>query len=310
MSKWTLIGDPHAKPDNLDKINQLFDIIEDFPDDCIILGDLLDTKELVRGKCLNTYLKRMSESKRSFIVLVGNHDWFNHECKEHSLEPLKNLKNVVVVDKPWIYNERLMFIPYMHDLEAFRQALKQAEGRHVICHADIVGFDYGNGRRSDVGLDLKDFQNCKKIVSGHYHKFQKAGNITYLGTPFSHSFGETNQIKYIGTFDDITGKIALLETPFPRHTTYYVDCDEPFEEPKILDSDINRIVLIGNKENISKFDKKNPKVKYIENPKITSNVNIISEAQSHDVQFTNWAKDVKKYSKEIIDLGLEILKNV
>lgn len=67
----TVVGDPHAKPNNLDKITQLFDHIEELGNTCIILGDLLDTKELVRGRCLNHYFHRFEKSSLNFIVLTS-----------------------------------------------------------------------------------------------------------------------------------------------------------------------------------------------------------------------------------------------
>lgn len=302
----TIVGDPHAKPDNLDKINTLFDMIEDLGNECVILGDLLDTKEVVRGKCLNTYIRRFKQSKLKFWVLVGNHDWFNLECKEHALEVLKELSNVTVVDKCLRY-QNLDFIAYYKDQNVLKEYMKIGSGKTLFCHADIKSFDYGNGLISEEGLDAKDFSGYKRVISGHYHKYQKQGNITYLGTPFSHSFGETNQDKYIGVYDTKTDELELLPTPFPKHMTYELDASQKkFVEER---GDIVRVILKGTQEQIDKYQKQEG-VKYIERPDALVKSSVINEAETPQVQFSKWGKTIKGYSDELVEKGLEILRNV
>lgn len=307
MTLYTVIGDPHAKPDNLDKINTLFDIIEDLGNECIILGDLLDTKEVVRGKCLNTYINRISGSKLHFNLLVGNHDWFNLQCEEHSLEPLRHLRNAAIIDSH-IIHKALAFAPFTSNLELFREWVLKSKDKTLFCHADIFGFDYGNGHISDHGLTLKDFKDVKQVISGHYHAYQKKDNVIYLGTPFSHSFGESNQIKYIGLWDSETGELELLESPFPKHVTIELNCGSD-ALPNIKAEDYNRVILTGTQEQINKVPKTEG-VRYIERPSEASRVIIVDETQSPEVQFSKWAKDIKGYSAEIVKTGLEILSNV
>ncbi len=307
MAKYTVIGDPHAKPTNLDKINTLFDIAEDLGNSVIILGDLLDTKEMVRGKCLNLYYKRMRESKLSFTLLVGNHDWFNLECEEHSLEPLKELRNVTVVDTA-ISNELVAFLPYMKDQEKLKEAFKLCAGKVVFCHVDMTGFDYGNGLISGEGLTLADVQGAKRVFSGHYHKYQEIGTFTYLGTPFSHSFGESNQDKYICVYDTDADTIDLFPTPFPRHITIDLDCSV-YSGHHYNDVDIQRVILRGTQEEIDRVQREE-NVKYIEEPTSVVKARVINETESPQLQFTKWAKDIKGYSDEVVELGLEILNDV
>ena len=47
--KYIVVGDPHCTHKSLDKIDKLFDIVEERPEETIIwLGDFLDTKEVIR----------------------------------------------------------------------------------------------------------------------------------------------------------------------------------------------------------------------------------------------------------------------
>lgn len=313
MIKYTIIGDPHAKPDNLDKIETLFQIVEDLGNPTIWLGDMLDTKELIRGKCLNAYLRYFQQSKLDHIVLVGNHDLHRLEGSEHSLEPFKLLKNVKIIDEPVtliLGKTPCRFYPYLHDSERIRRDLLLFYTIPIFGHFDIQEFDYGNGHISDKGLLFSDCERFPSVISGHYHAYQKRGTVTYLGTPFSHSFGESNQLKYIGIWDAETFQMELIETPFPKHVTLSVTLsDTPI--PLALDNDLDlmRIVLKGTQEQIDKHPR-HENVRYIEEPTSLQKASAIRETDSPEVQFVQWAKDIKGYSDELISLGLEVLNDV
>jgi DNA repair exonuclease SbcCD nuclease subunit len=321
MSKVTIIGDIHCKLENLDKVKLLFQIIEDLGNPTILLGDLLDTKDIVRARCLNLYYQLLSESKLNFAILCGNHDLINVDRTDHALEPLKALKNVEIVDhgkivslgNPFIPStEKMFFLPYVKDQEVLRRELAHARKnnvKYVFGHLDVFGMDYGNGIISQEGLNLEDFEGFKRVISGHYHRFQEKENLTYLGTPFSHSFGESDQIKYIGVLDTETGELELLETPFPKHRTFEIDCDAQHGAIIIDKEDYSRLILTGKSENI-KMIPRWPGVKYIEKPTANQKKFEIDETLTHEQQFRRWSDLIKKYDRETTDLGAEILKNV
>lgn len=303
---YTICGDLHAKPDNLDKVNTLFDILEDLGNPVIFLGDTLDTKEVIRGRCLNTIYERVSNSKLNFIFLIGNHCWFNLQCEQHSLEVLKSLPNVTIVDKPQTI-EGIRFYPYL-PADKIKADLENTKTSVIIGHFDIKSFDYGNGIISTEGLEVSDFKNFKRVISGHYHKYQEAGNITYPGTPFSHSFGESNQQKYISIYNAVTDKLELLDTPFPRHITLEVDCSKQ----KALQEnayDNLRVILKGSQEEIDRFTQVEG-VKYIEQPTTLVKSAMINETETPEVQFSRWGTDIKAFSPELVEKGLKILKAV
>lgn len=317
MSLYTVIGDPHCKPNNLSEMGTLFGIVEDTALPTIWLGDLLDTKEVIRGKCLNAYLNYFKRSKLDHIVLVGNHDWFNLECKEHSLEPLKDLENVTIVDSPISHNG-MLFLPYIHGGDAVREALGNLVPKVVkkdfpilVAHLEVTGFDFGNGHICEAGLGLEDLKMFDLVVSGHFHKFQEKGNLVYLGTPFSHSFGESNQTKFIAILDSETQRLEYIATPFAQHLTIEIDADKVSTIRKVDTKNHVRIILTGRPENIAKVNKDEyPDVKFIERPDETLEGEIsISETASNEEKFQTWAEG-KSISKETIALGLEIMKGV
>jgi len=291
MAKLTIIGDPHVKNKNLDQITKLFDVIEELGNPTLLTGDVFDTKEVIRGKCLNLVYERLSNSKLHFIILVGNHDYFNLECEDHSLRVFENLENVTIVDK--LHEEfGCHFIPYMHDQDKLKKVLKTIPKDSVLFgHLDVVSFDYGNGYLSEAGLALKDLKKFKKVISGHYHKYQEKDNLTYIGTPFSHSFGESNQDKFIGIFDTITYEVELIKTPF-----------------------LIRVIYSGSQENIIKAKAKYtfPEgTKIIERPtdEYMNNVSI-DETADNFVKFKEWAEEIRGLDPETTQLGVDILEAI
>lgn len=312
MSKYTIIGDPHVVPKSLDKGEQIFDIIEEEGNDAIILGDLLHTKEVIRGKCLNLYFRRIQQSKLNFIIIVGNHDYFNLECEEHSLEALKVLPNVTIVDELTLINN-MAFLPYIHDKKELKDTLKLIKNSDVLFgHFDMAGFDYGNGYICDDGLEVKNFKSLKKVISGHFHKYQQEGNFTYLGTPFSHSFGESNQDKYIGIFDSETLELELKETPFPKHITETIDCNTQSSMEFYPENDHIRLILTGDQQAIDAFKYASDipnNIKIIERASDTFMNDIeINESADNLMKFQEWASDIKKLDNDTKKLGLKILE--
>jgi DNA repair exonuclease SbcCD nuclease subunit len=323
MSKFTVVGDIHCKLENLDKVKLLFEIIESLGNPTILLGDLLDTKDLVRARCLNLYYECFSKSKLEFTVLVGNHDLINIDRKDHALTPLCALKNVTIVDEPYI-STNYLFLPYNKSLSELSESVihaKESEIKFIFGHLDIQNFNYGNGIISQEGFKLEDFKGFKRVLLGHYHCFQTKDNLTYLGTPFSHSFGESDQTKYIGILDIEINQLELLETPFPKHRTFEINCDAvtpnslEFKDLmensfKINMNDYNRIILSGSSYNISQVQRQ-AGIKYIEKPTISKVQKFnIDETLTHEQQFRKWSELIKKYDGKTLELGMEILKNV
>ena len=79
--------------------------------------------------------------------------------------------------------------------------------------------------------------------------------------------------------------------------------------PEFDYADINRVILKGTAEEIAAVVLPS-NVKRIEQPILTANGSQINETMTTESQFETWARDIKDYSDEIIDLGLQILKGV
>ena len=314
-----LVGDIHVKKDNLDKQGLLFEKIEASENMYVILtGDLLDNKSIVKSECLNFLYEKLRTSRKTFWIIIGNHDQHHLGTLKHSLEPLKALPNVNIIDKTTefaICNLQIVGIPYLHDSDEFAKEVKSIKNKKdkiLLCHQGFTGFDYGNGYIAKEESDLKSIKAFSMVYVGHFHKFQTFKNGCYIGTPFTQSFGESNQTKYIGEINE-KGDLKLIETDFPKHMTHEIDCDEEFEGISLKHDDYNRIILTGSKESIEDFDtSKFIGVKILKRPlpeNAGKNVEI-SEALSNVKKFEYWAKEVGQMTSNTIQLGISILRNV
>ncbi len=324
LDRFTIIGDPHITPKSLDKGAHLFQKVEELGNPTIWLGDFLDTKEVIRGKCLNLLHEYFSKSKLQHIVLIGNHDWFNLECQDHSLKSLSSLPNVRIIDKVELHPKLpFIFFPYIHDKAQLKEILSQVSNPNLIAfgHFEVSGFDFGNGTMCEDGkIIYDDFANFKRVISGHFHKLQQTGNFTYLGTPFSHSFGEANQDKVIGVYELSTDTLELIPTDFPRHISMKVDLSKKNAEKKLQEflagneHNLIRIQMYGTPEEVSKLDK----TKYAsygikwedksDSPEQAAGK--LDETLDNKSQFQEWAKNIKGLDQATIDLGLSVLEAV
>ena len=310
--EYLIVGDLHLKKDNLDKSSNLFKIIEEKNLPVIWLGDQLDTKEIVRSTCLNLLYRYLKRSKLQHIMLVGNHDWHNLECEDHSLKPLESLNNVVIVDKPTQING-MYFLPYYHDLNKFDKAVKAGKSKILFIHQGLNGFDFGNGYIEENGYELDNIKNrYELIISGHFHKPQISKKFSYLGTPFSHNFGESNQDKFLGVLNVDELKLDLVKLDFPKHITKEVNVSMYKEFIRHISAkDHWRIFLCGTEKELLSVDKTDfpAHVRIIEKETDTkdSKEALVKESDSNSVKFEKWAKEVKQLDKEVIKLGLDLL---
>lgn len=267
-----VIGDTHFDKNNLNDYRPFFSFLKQKIRDTktrqlIFLGDIYNTKAIIRSEAQNFFISVLNELTTEFkglqiVILVGNHDFENLDCTDSALGPLKLIQNVAVIDKPSRINNSL-FVPYVHDKTKFLEICKseiEADPNldHVYCHQGIHGFDYGNGIVDTEGVLAEELPSKVKFVVGHYHKFQERGNVCYLGTPKSHSYGEANQDKFIAEVS--AGGMELISTDFimPKHykIKYIKEIDKfDINLEKINENDFVEVLVICKKEDIKDLDR-------------------------------------------------------
>lgn len=332
--KSLIIGDIHVKVSNLDVNAKLFDIIEELIKDkpkeiwnIILLGDVYDTKAIIRSEAQNFLINRLERlSKYNKYILTGNHDYENLNCINSAIEPLDLINRVCVVSHGE-YDEHLnaIFMPYRHTNDEFIKELSNAINSSggkcnnktvVFCHQGFLGFDMGTGILDKTSVDPAILPKLKYIV-GHYHAAQEKDNINYLGTPFSHSFGEANQNKQIAILDHDTGILEYIpmNDKLPQHYKLIYNKDGVYPY-KIKDGDFVEILVDCGENDVTILTKDvvaeslgkvncNVRVKY---NILNSEKNIrLNENLAHEQMLKQYL-DLKG-RPDLFNKGLEVLKN-
>jgi DNA repair exonuclease SbcCD nuclease subunit len=196
-------------------------------------GDLFDalTEKIDKTTFLAVYNLFVDFSEKGVIVVlnVGNHDWITRAEENHIIEPFREIKNVLVVDKPHIEiidDVCLSFVPSTRtDFQKKVQEVlytKVGFKKYLFTHQDVTGAKSGP---RDMPLKFKyaadDF--CPNyfdlVFNGHFHKPQwLKSNFIIIGSPIQKDFGERADAKgfwFLDT-DEAPKNPKFIETNAPR----------------------------------------------------------------------------------------------
>ena len=185
----------------------------------IIAGDLHDTKAIIRAEVANRLLTLFMDAAAREVdiyVLVGNHDRINEKAPAHGLNYLSNFATIVT--SPITLNG-ITLLPYYHDVEELKHAIAQVKTKHVVMHQGVKGAFMGDYVQDKSSIDPKELEHLN-VISGHYHKHQTVGTVTYVGSPFTMSFGEARDgyKGYLVLHD--SGIYEFIPLALPRHRIF------------------------------------------------------------------------------------------
>lgn len=248
--KFVAISDIHFSLNNLQLSSQALSAsltaAEKLKVPLVVAGDLNDTKAIIRAEVANAIIEILQTAKVDVYILSGNHDMVNEKGSTHGLNYLRPYAQVI--DFPCKFQELpgVLFIPYQSDAAAFEAALRQKgeEGDIVVCHQGVKGALMGDYVQDKSAIDveiLKDYPT----ISGHYHKHQTIGTLTYIGSPFTMTFGEANDGPkgFLLVNDD--GSFSQHPLDLRRHIVINTDTEtleqadfhgtDPFDPPRRQD---------------------------------------------------------------------------
>jgi DNA repair exonuclease SbcCD nuclease subunit len=223
----------------------------------IFLGDLFHDRQkidvLTYQKTFEVIEKRLSRGNLDLTLLLGNHDmWHNERLDVSSVNPLRSIKGVTVIDAPSVKQISdgaedfyFAFLPYTHnpidDLAGVEKEWKRLVGnsqRRVLgAHISVDGAIWNtrfntvsevsiehDGDMVRVGPEI--FKRWDRVFLGHYHAAQNlSDNAEYVGSPLQLSFGEAFQDKHIIVYDTHEDSVEYINNEFsPRH--YIINEDE------------------------------------------------------------------------------------
>lgn len=206
--KILVIADTHFKHNNeietnlmCDKIYQV--VLEQKPEIIVMLGDQLDTHNIIHMEPLNralSFMLKLSQLCYMLYVLVGNHDRKSNTDFLSNISPFESCKlwpNTKIITNVNIleYKDfKFVFLPYVPNgrfMEALATENITAENiteyNIIFAHQEFKGCKMGAIVSSHGDEYPADFPLC---ISGHIHDFQiLQGNIMYPGTPIQLGYG-------------------------------------------------------------------------------------------------------------------------
>jgi hypothetical protein len=224
-------------------------------------GDLNDTKSNVRAETISTLISIFRRHPDVEVIInIGNHDLVNHHSEKHSLEFLRLLNNVYIVDEPRIMG-KWGIIPYIHSREAFLKALASmstCQIRKILIHQGVQGALMNEFVFDESSVSIDVFKDFDLVLSGHYHMHQWIGEkFMYFGSPYTTRSDEAGQRKYFHEVHmgiDEKVKIVSIETNVRKHVK--VEFEDRLRDMDKLPSDsIVKVVLKGERAFVTSVTK-------------------------------------------------------
>jgi DNA repair exonuclease SbcCD nuclease subunit len=157
-------------------------------------------------------LERLSKSFEKVYVILGNHDEFYKDKREiHSLEFARLFPNIELVNETLTQGD-VTIMPWLVADEW--RTVSKIQSRYIFGHLELPLFmmnamvqmpDHGQ-------LQADHFINQEYVFSGHFHKRQSKGSITYIGNCFPHNYADAG--------DDDRGMMLLGWGGKPEYHTW------------------------------------------------------------------------------------------
>lgn len=162
-------------------------------DTCFFLGDFHHHRSNINILSLNysmKILRMLNSAFKKVYMIVGNHDLFYREKRDiHSMVVGSEFENIVLVDKPMIKGD-VALIPWL--VEDEWRTVSNIKSKYIFGHLELPGFKMNAMiEMPDHGtLNSTHFEHQDHVFSGHFHKRQTKGKITYIGNPFGHNYSD------------------------------------------------------------------------------------------------------------------------
>lgn len=205
----------------------------------IHLGDVFDRQTNVNFRTLHEFqrcfLRNIVRRGMSADILVGNHDSFYKNTIEinalrsifHNSDELPSIRYIWEVEQVVRSGLNITLVPWIPypKVENFRRSVLPGISSPILAgHFEIQAFEMSGGFRMEHGIAASELERFKLVLSGHFHKRQTRGNITYVGTPYQMDWGDYGQPK----------GFAILDPADPRRVTFVDNPESAFHRISYL----------------------------------------------------------------------------
>lgn len=190
------LADPHIgiHKSNENFYNTMISLFEEIVDVCslrgidkiAVLGDFFENRRVISQKSMATAQKVIKICRDIRLILIrGNHDTYYQDSADPNwLTSLGNHDNVTTVEHEPLFLGDYCFVPWGYDVTKIQW------DKYLFGHFAISTFLMNDGFACPNGSKPSDYSKFKHVFSGHFHWPSSRNNITYVGSPFQHNFGD------------------------------------------------------------------------------------------------------------------------
>lgn len=223
-------------------------------------GDLTNDKAILRGEVVNTLIETMEYAKTKNVdvtLIVGNHSLINEKSSEHTLNFLEPYCQIVSTSTQLTQLGYSCFsIPYCYSNEQFHETLRSLHNpKLLITHQGYLGAQMGDYIKDTSSIDPELVKNFT-VFSGHYHRHQTIGTVTYVGNPYTLSFGEANDPPkgFLVLNDDYTFERIILN--LRKHVILEVNANDLYTRShSVSPEDLVWVKVRGTETELKKIKK-------------------------------------------------------
>lgn len=137
-------------------------------------------------------LEKLSAAFDNFYFIPGNHDLYYRDRRDiHGVVWARHIPNIHIIND-WFQEGDVVIAPWLVGNDHKR--VPKLSAKYMFGHFELPGYlmnamiempDHGEIKR-------EHFSNFDQVYTGHFHKRQTQGNITYIGNCFPHNYSDVN----------------------------------------------------------------------------------------------------------------------
>jgi DNA repair exonuclease SbcCD nuclease subunit len=270
-------------------------------------GDIFDVRKAITHKCMEFSREiagMLSDAGITMHVPVGNHDAHYKDTLTPNAvtEVLGKYDHIKVYEHPKTVNFdgcEFDIIPWMCDENTteIMEHIKNTTADYCLGHWELNGFYFYKGMKSH-GLEPDFLKKYKQVYSGHFHTISEAGNVKYIGTPFTLTAGDENDPRGFWVFDTDNGKTEFVPNDTCWHRKIFYPNDTiDFKEFTNLSV---RVIVDKVDDGLTKFESELEKV--VHQLRVVNKVdNSVQSDDDEDVEIKSLLDLMNEYIDALAD---------
>lgn len=279
-------------------------------------GDWFDVRKAITHRTMEfnrELVETITDAGITVHVTIGNHDMaFKNTLFPNSVsELLSQYENFIIYDKPTTVDfdgTEIDIIPWMCDENTteIMEHIKVSSAEYCIGHWELNGFYFYKGMKSH-GLEPDFLKSYKQVWSGHFHTISEAGNVKYIGTPWTLTAGDENDPRGFWVQDTAKGTMDFVPNPVTWHRKIFYPNDT---------IDFNNFKNLAVRVIVEKVDKDLPKFeseleKVVHSLRVVSKVdNSVDSDSDEEIEVKNLLELMDEYIDALPDSNAKERKSL